>query len=193
MTPSVWLFGLKVAILIATGFEQSEMVGPKQALEEAGAIVHIVSPTEGTVKGWDCIGLMPKDEFPVDITLGNAKASDYDALIIPGGFCPDDLRIDENALAFVKDFSTKPIAAICHGPCVLINAELVRDKTLTSWPSIKMDLTNAGANWVDKEVVRDGYLITSRGPDDIPAFNRALLELFSEFLHQKMLKHEEKH
>ena len=171
-----WLQGLQIAILITTGFEQSEMIGPKNALEEAGAIVHIVAPTEGKVQGWDCIGLKPLDEFEVDVALKNASVKDYDALIIPGGFCPDDLRIDPEALAFVKSFEDKPIAAICHGPCVLINAGLVNKKTITSWPSIAIDLKNAGANWVDQEVAIDGNIITSRGPQDVSSFTRAILE-----------------
>lgn len=177
------LNGLKVAILIATGFEQSEMIGPKKALEQAGAIVHIVSPVEGKVKGWDWVSLVPKDDFTVDVNLKYAKLHEYDALVLPGGLnSPDDLRLDEGAISFVRSFQNKPIAAICHGPWLLINAELVENKTLTSWPSIKIDLTNAGATWVDKEVVRDGNLLTSRSPDDIPAFNKAMLELFSESL-----------
>lgn len=175
-----------VAILIATGFEQSEMVGPKKALEDAGAIVHIVSPVEGKVQGWDWVTLQPKDDFVVDVSLNHANANDYDALVLPGGLnSPDDLRLDENAITFIRNFENKPIAAICHGQWLLINAELVKNKTVTSWPSIKIDLTNAGAKWVDKEVVRDGNLITSRMPDDVPAFNKAMIQLFAETLAQK--------
>lgn len=178
-----WLYGLTVAILVTTGFEQSEMVGPKKALEEAGAIVHIVSPIEGKVQGWDWVALKPQDDFVVDVVLDRAHAHDYDALVLPGGLSsPDDLRLDENAVSFVKSFQSKPIAAICHGPWLLINAELVKNKTVTSWPSIKIDLTNAGAKWVDQEVVRDGNLITSRSPDDVPAFNKAMIKLFAEVL-----------
>lgn len=186
MTIATLLYGLKVAILITTGFEQSEMVGPKKALEEAGATVHIVSPIEGKIQGWDWMTLEPKDYFIVDTPLKNVTANDYDALLLPGGLSsPDDLRLDEVAVAFVKGFEHKPIAAICHGPWLLINADLVKNKTVTSYPSIKIDLKNAGANWIDKEVVRDGKLITSRMPDDVPAFNKAMIELFAEIVLQK--------
>lgn len=188
MAISSWLYGFKVAILIATGFEQSEMIGPKKALEEAGAIVHIVSPVEGKVQGWDWVALEPKDAFVVDVPLNLANANDYDALVLPGGLnSPDDLRLDERAISFVKGFEHKPIAAICHGPWLLINAELVRNKKVTSWPSIKIDLINAGANWVDQEVVRDGNIITSRMPDDVPAFNKAIIDVFREALKNKSL------
>lgn len=186
MSVGTWLFGFKVAILIATGFEQSEMEGPKRALEDAGAVVHIVSPIEGKVQGWDWVALKPKDEFVVDVTLNHVNPDDYDALVLPGGLnSPDDLRLDDAAVAFVKSFENKPIAAICHGPWLLINAELVKNRTVTSWPSIKIDLINAGAKWIDKEVVRDGNLITSRMPDDVPAFNKAMIQLFAEALSQK--------
>lgn len=181
-----WLYGLKVAMLVATGFEQSEMVGPKKALEDAGAIVHIVSPVEGKVQGWDWYVPKPTDEFDVDVNILQADAKDYDALVIPGGLnSPDDLRIDKNVMVFVKGFKDKPIASICHGQWVLINAELVRNKTLTSYPSIEVDLVNAGAKWVNEEVVRDGNLITSRDPKDIPAFNKAMIELFSKTLQKR--------
>jgi protease I len=183
---ATWLYGLTVAILVTTGFEQSEMVGPKKALEDAGATVHIVSPIEGKVQGWDWVALKPQDDFNVDVVLDRASASDYDALVLPGGLSsPDDLRLDDNAVAFVKSFQSKPIAAICHGPWLLINAQLVKNKTVTSWPSIKIDLTNAGAKWLDQEVVRDGNIITSRSPDDVPAFNKAMIKLFAETLAQK--------
>jgi protease I len=186
MALATWLYGFKVAILLATGFEQSEMDGPKKALEDAGATVHIVSPVEGKVQGWDWVELQPKDYFVVDVPLNQVNPNDYDALLLPGGLnSPDDLRLDENAIAFVKSFENKPIAAICHGPWLLINAELVKNKTVTSWPSIKIDLTNAGAKWVDKEVVCDGNLVTSRMPDDVPAFNKAMIQLFAEALEQK--------
>lgn len=180
------LYGFKVAILIAAGFEQSEMVGPKKALEDAGATVHIVSPVEGKVQGWDWYVPKPKDEFSVDVNIKEAKSNDYDALVIPGGLnSPDDLRLDKDVIIFVKGFANKPIASICHGQWVLINAKLVKNKTVTSWPSIEIDLVNAGAKWVDREVVRDGNLVTSRNPDDIPAFNKTMIQLFSEALAQK--------
>lgn len=180
------LYGLKVAILITTGFEQSEMVGPKQALEEAGAAVHIVSLAEGKIQGWDWVALEPRDHFTVDAVLPKVTSNDYDALVLPGGLnSPDDLRLDENAVNFVRGFKDKPIAAICHGPWLLINADLVRNKTITSWPSIKIDLINAGGKWVDQEAVRDGNLLTSRMPDDVPAFNKAMIKLFAESMGQK--------
>ena len=162
------------------------MEGPKRALEDAGAIVHIVSPIEGKVQGWDWVALKPKDEFVVDVTLNHVNPNDYDALVLPGGLnSPDDLRLDDAAVAFVKSFEHKPIAAICHGPWLLINAELVKNRTVTSWPSIKIDLINAGAKWIDKEVVRDGNLITSRMPEDVSAFNKTMIQLFAETLSQK--------
>ncbi len=186
MTVSTWLYGFKVAILITTGFQQSEMVGPKKALEDAGAIVHIVSPEEGKVQGWDWITLQPKDDFVVDVSLDQVNPNDYDALVLPGGLSsPDDLRLDERAITFVKSFENKPIAAICHGQWLLINADLVKNRTVTSWPSIKIDLTNAGAKWIDQDAVRDGNLITSRMPDDVPAFNKAMIQLFAETLAQR--------
>lgn len=173
------LKGFKVAFLVTNAFEQIELEEPKRALEQAGATVKIVSPQFTTVKGWNHD--KPKDDFKVDLPLANAKAEDFDALVLPGGVAnPDKLRIDEKAVHFAKQFAHKPIGAICHGPWLLINAELVKNKTMTSYLSLKADLTNAGAKWVDKEVVRDGNLVTSRKPDDIPAFNKALIELFAE-------------
>jgi len=180
------LQGFFVAILIATGFEQSEMIGPKRALEDAGATVHIVSPVPGKVQGWDWILMQPKDDFAVDISLNDANANDYDALVLPGGLnSPDDLRLDDKAVAFVRAFKNKPIAAICHGPWLLINAELVKNRKVTSWASIKVDLINAGAKWIDQEVVQDGNLITSRMPDDVPAFSKAMIKLFAETMAKK--------
>lgn len=181
-----WLYGFKVAILVGAGFQQTEMESPKKALEDAGATVHIVSLVENKVQGWDWYIPAPKDEFKVDVAVKDANPNDYDALMIPGGLnSPDDLRLDEKTITFVKGFENKPIASICHGQWVLINAELVKNKTLTSWPSIKVDLTNAGATWVDKEVVRDGNLVTSQKQEDLPAFNKAMLELFTEAMAQK--------
>lgn len=174
------LYGFKVAILIGSGVEQLEVTVPQQALEEAGAIVHLVAPAEGKIQAWDCYAMEPKDEIAVDVSLNKAQAADYDALVIPGGFCNDDLRIDESALIFVRGFANKPIASICHGQSILINADLVKNKTLTSWPSIKIDLVNAGATWIDQEVVRDGNLLTSRKRDDVAAFSKALVNFFSE-------------
>lgn len=186
MAVGAWLYGFKVAILVASGFQDSEMVGPKKALEEAGATVHIVAPSEGKVQAWNWYVPEATEEFVVDVPLTKANADDYDALVIPGGLTgPDDLRLEAKAIAFVKGFEHKPIASICHGPWLLIDAELVKGKTATSYPSIKMDMINAGAKWVDKEAVRDGLLVTSRSPDDIPAFNKAMIELFIEYNSKK--------
>ena len=175
------LKGLKVAILVADGFEQVEMTEPKKALDQAGAQTFVISPSKGKVKGWD--SKQWGNEFPIDKELNQANPEDYDALLLPGGVMnPDTLRMNPRAVAFVKHFieEDKPIAAICHGPWTLINAEGVEGKTMTSWPSIKIDLINAGAHWVDQQVVKDGHLVTSRKPDDIPAFNTAMIELFSQ-------------
>lgn len=175
------LKGLKVAILVANGFEQSELAEPKKALDQAGAQTIIVSPVKGKVKGWKSKDW--GDEFPVDKELSQARAENFDALLLPGGvMSPDTLRMNPEAVNFVKEFvkSHKPIAAICHGPWTLINAEAVKGKTITSWPSIKTDLINAGAKWIDSEVAKDNNLVTSRKPDDIPAFNKAMIELFSQ-------------
>lgn len=175
------LNGKTIAILVANGFEQSEMTEPKKALEQAGAIVEIISPEKDKVKGWqhDKWG----DEFLINVPLEHAVADNYHALLLPGGVMnPDKLRMDTLAVNFVKQIfkASKPIAAICHGPWILINAEIAKGHQLTSWPSIKIDLINAGAKWVDEEVVVDKKLVTSRKPQDIPAFNQAMLKLFSE-------------
>lgn len=175
------LKGFRVAILVADGFEQSEMVDPRKALQEAGAETQIVSPVKGKVKGWKDKNW--GDEFPVDIDLAQAKEEDFDALLLPGGVInPDTLRMNEKAVNFVKSFvkNHKPTAAICHGPLTLIDAQAVRNKTMTSYPSIKQDLINAGAHWVDQEVAKDKDLVTSRKPSDIPAFNVAMIELFTQ-------------
>jgi len=174
------LKGKKVAILVADGFEQIELVEPKKALEEAGAETRIVSPANGTVQGWKHFD--PADRFPVDIALDAARAEEFDALLLPGGVAnPDELRTIARAVRFVREFfdADKPVAAICHGPWTLIDAGVMRGRTVTSWPSLKADLTNAGAKWVDREVVVDERLVTSRKPADIPAFNRRMLEQFA--------------
>jgi protease I len=171
------LKGKKVAILATDGFEQVELTKPRKALEQAGAVVDVISPKSGEIKGWDKQDW--GDKVKVDRTLDEVEASDYDALVLPGGVInPDHLRTEPKAVSFVKEFaqSGKPVAAICHGPWTLIEAGVVKGKTMTSWPSLKTDLKNAGANWVDKEVVQDGNLITSRKPDDIPAFNKKIIE-----------------
>jgi len=171
------LQGKKVAILATDGFEQVELTDPKKNLEEAGAKTEVISIKSGEIKGWDKTDW--GKSVKVDKTLDQAKATDYDILVLPGGqINPDKLRIDEKAVAFVKEFaqSGKVVAAICHGPWTLIEADVVKGKTMTSWPSVKTDLKNAGANWVDKEVVVDGNFITSRKPEDIPAFSKAIIE-----------------
>lgn len=175
------LDGLKIAILVTDGFELSEMVKPRQALMDAGAQTFIISPKKLKVRGWSNGNWAP--EFNVDKHLFTANADEYDALVLPGGVMnPDNLRAIPQVIEFVKRIAEtgKPIASICHGPWTLINAELVKGRTVTSWPSIKLDLVNAGANWVDKDVVVDGKLVTSRKPDDIPAFNKEMIKLFAE-------------
>lgn len=168
----------KVAILTEEGFEESELVEPKKALEKAGAKVEIVSPNKNkTIKAWRH-GVW-SIEIEVDKKTKDASVEDYDALVLPGGVInPDKLRRDEKSVQFVQDFmkSGKPVAAICHGPQILIEAESVKGKTMTSFFSISKDLKNAGAKWVDKKVSIDGNLITSRNPDDLPAFNKAVID-----------------
>jgi protease I len=173
------LKGLKVAILIENGFEQVEMTEPRKALLDAGAEVTIVSPQRADVRGWKHTEW--GDEFPVDQQLDSAKPEEFDALLLPGGVMnPDKLRMEPKAVAFAKAFfgSDKPVAAICHAPWTVIEAGAAKGKRIASWPSLKTDLQNAGAKWVDEEVVVDGKLVTSRKPDDIPAFNREMLKLF---------------
>ncbi|MEO7149889.1 MAG: type 1 glutamine amidotransferase domain-containing protein [Rhodanobacteraceae bacterium] len=176
------LNGRKVAILAADGFEQSELQKPKQLLEDAGASTFVIAPGDAaSIKGWKHTDW--GDAVKVDVPLAKAKVADYDALVLPGGVInPDKLRLHEDAIKFIKDFGAtgKPIAAICHGPWTLINAGLVDGKQVTSWPSLKIDLTNAGAQWEDSEVVVDGNLITSRKPDDIPVFANALIAAIAE-------------
>lgn len=170
------LRGKKIAILATDGFEQVELTEPKKALEEAGAATEVISPKSGEIKAWKIKEW--GDRVKVDKPLEQARAHDYDALLLPGGVMnPDHLRMDPKAVSFVKDFvaTGRPVAAICHGPWTLVEAGVLRGKTLTSWPSIRTDLRNAGANWVDKEVVTDGQFISSRKPDDIPAFSQALI------------------
>lgn len=174
----------RVAALVDNGFEQSELAQPKKALEAAGAKVDIVSPQDTKVKGWQHITW--GDEFSVDRKLEEARADEYDALLLPGGVMnPDKLRANAKAVEFVKGFveAGKPIAAICHGPWTLIEAGAVRGRRMTSWPSLATDLRNAGANWVDQECVVDNGLVTSRKPDDIPAFNKKMIEEFAEGKH----------
>jgi protease I len=179
------LRGLNVAILVADGFEQVELTEPRKALDGAGARSSIVSPKTGEVQGWN--HFEKGDMFPVDVALTSANADDYDALLLPGGVAnPDQLRMIPEAVDFIKAFVKvgKPIAAICHGPWTLIEADAVRNRKLTSWPSLKTDLRNAGADWVDEEVVVDNGIVTSRKPQDLPAFNKKMIEEFAEGRHQ---------
>jgi deglycase len=174
------LKGLKVAILIDDGFEQVEMVDPRKALDQAGAETRIVSPRTERVRGWNFTDW--GDKFPVDVPLDKARPNDFDALHLPGGVInPDALRIQPKAVEFVKAFfdAGKPVSVICHGPWTVIEAGAARGRRIASWPSLKTDLRNAGAEWMDQEVVTDGNLVSSRKPDDIPAFNRAMIDLFS--------------
>lgn len=179
------LSGKKIAILAADGFEQSELEQPRAALEEAGAETDLISPNTDAVRGWD------EDDFGdslnVDVPLEQASASEYDGLLLPGGVMnPDTLRTIPEAVEFVKQFfdAGKPVAAICHGPQLLIEAGVVRGRRVTSYPSIKTDLRNAGAEWIDEEVVTDQGLVTSRRPSDIPRFNEKMIEEFAEGVHE---------
>jgi protease I len=170
----------KVAILLTDGVEQSELTEPRKALEEAGAQTDLISPADGRVQAMN--HKEKGDTFKVDVALSAADPDDYDALLLPGGVAnPDELRTKPAAVRFVKAVFAegKPIAAICHGPWMLVEADVLRGHTLTSWPSLKTDIRNAGATWVDREVVEDGQLTTSRKPDDIPAFVRAMITSFT--------------
>ena len=174
------LKGKKVAILAADMFERVELEEPRKALEDAGAEIEIVSIHDGEIKGFDHFD--PANTVRVDRTVEEASADDYDALMVPGGVGnPDQLRGDENAVAFVRGFhqAGKPMAVICHGPWVLVEAGAARGRRITSWPTLETDIRNAGGEWVDEEVVVDRNLVTSRKPDDIPAFNREMTRLFS--------------
>jgi deglycase len=175
------LKGKKVAILAADMFERVELEQPRKALEDAGAEVEVVSIHDGEIKGFDHFD--PVSTVGVDRTVEEVSADDYDALMIPGGVGnPDQLRGDENAVAFVRDVhhAGKPLAVICHGPWMLVESGVVRGRRITSWPTLQTDVRNAGGEWVDEEVVVDGSIVTSRKPDDIPAFNEKMLELFAE-------------
>jgi protease I len=178
------LKGKTVALLAADMVERVELVEPRKALEDAGAKVELISLEPGKIKSFDHFD--PADEIPVDKTVEEVDAGDYDALLVPGGVGnPDQLRGDENAVAFVRSFfeQGKPAAVICHGPWVLVEAGVVRGRTLTSWPTLQTDIRNAGGEWVDREVVVDQGLVTSRKPDDIPAFNAKMIEEFAEGVH----------
>ena len=175
------LSGRRVAILATDGFEQSELADPRRALEDAGAATEIVSLRAGTIRGWKNGNWA--DAFTVDKTVRQANADDYDALVLPGGVMnPDKLRTDADAVRFTRTFfeQAKPVGAICHGPWTLIDAGAVEGRRMTSWPSLRQDLINAGARWTDEEVVVDGDLVTSRKPADIPGFSRRLIEVIVE-------------
>ena len=179
------LTGKRVAILATDGVEQVELTEPRKALDEAGAKTTLVSPKSGKIKGWqhDHWG----EELKVDLALESANADTFDALVLPGGVMnPDQLRMNKQAVQFVRSFfdSGKPVAAICHAPWMLVEADVVSGRSVTSWPSLQTDLRNAGADWVDREVVTDQGLVTSRKPDDIPAFNRKMIEEFAEGEHE---------
>ena len=183
------LEGKRVAILVTDGFEQVELTSPKEALEKEGAETEIVSPAGKTVKAWDETDWGKK--LPVDVPLKSADPDDYDALLLPGGVLNSDkLRMDDSAVEFVKSFfdEGKPVAAICHGPMMLIEADVVQGRRMTSYPSIKTDLKNAGAEWVDEQVVVDNGLVTSRKPADLSAFNRKMIEEFCEGEHEGQKK-----
>jgi protease I len=173
--------GLRVAMLVTDGFEQVELTEPCDALDKAGAETRIVSPKEGQVRGWNFTEW--GRTLPVEVKLAEARPQDFDALLLPGGVTsPDKLRIAPKAIAFVKAFfeTGKPVAVICHGPWTALEAGCARGRRMTSWPSVSTDLKNAGADWVDQEAERDGNMVSSRKPDDIPAFNREMLKLFAE-------------
>jgi protease I len=183
------LSGRTIAILVTDGFEQVEMTEPRKALNEAGAKTVLISPKAGEVQGMN--HSEKGDKFKVDQTLAAAAPDHFDAVLLPGGVAsPDRLRTIPEAVKFVSSFvrEQKPIAAICHGPWTLVEAGALRGRTLTSWPSLKTDITNAGGNWVDREVVVDSNLVTSRKPDDIPAFNREMIKMFSSALSPLMTR-----
>jgi protease I len=176
--------GKKVAVLTENGFEEVELTSPKKVLEEAGAIVHIISPQTDKVKAWDHDHW--SIELPVDVPLSKANPEDYDALLLPGGVLnPDKLRLNKEAVAFAQHFleQGKPLAAICHGPQLLIETGMINGREMTSYQSVSTDLKNAGAVWVDREVVVDNGLVTSRSPKDLEAFNRKVVEEISEGKH----------
>jgi len=182
------LQGKTVALLVTDGFEQVELTEPRKALDQAGATTVVVSPKTGAIKGWKSKEW--GDTIKVDQSLDSATAEDFDALVLPGGVInPDRLRMDPIAVDFVRDFvaAGKTVAAICHGPWTLLEAGALRGKTVTSWPSLKTDLENAGAHWVDEPVVTDGQFVFSRKPDDLAAFNEALIESISQGKHPTLV------
>ena len=178
MPDSAVLAGKRIALLVEQDFEDSELTGPRDALRSAGATVVVVGPTAGSEFKGKKLGTIVVSE----LAAGSASMRDFDALVIPGGYAPDKMRMRHAMVDLTREAmdAQKPVAAICHGPWTLIEADAVRGHTITSWPSLKTDLKNAGASWVDKEVVRDGKLVTSRKPDDIPAFNQEMIQLFAQ-------------
>jgi protease I len=180
------LQGKKIAFLATTGFEQVEYTEPRKAVERAGAEAELISLQSGKVRAWNHFD--DGETFPVDKTVDEARADDYDGLVLPGGVAnPDQLRGNPKAVAFTRAFfdNGKPVGVICHGPWTLIEADVVKGRTITSWPSLKTDLRNAGANWVDQEVVTDAGLVSSRKPDDLPAFCAKIVEEFGEGIHRQ--------
>jgi protease I len=180
------LSGKRVAILATDGVEQVELTEPRKALDAAGATTKVVSPKSGSIKGWNHTDW--GDDIKVDVSLDSTSPDDFDALMLPGGVMnPDTLRMNEEAVSFVRAFfeAGKPVASICHGPWMLIEADVVRGRNVTSWPSLRTDLRNAGANWTDRESVTDHGLVTSRKPDDIPAFSKKMIEEFAEGVHEE--------
>jgi protease I len=180
------LQGKRVAFIATDMVEQVELTEPWEAVKAAGATPELISLEDGEIQGFDHYD--KADTFKVDRTVEEARADDYDALVVPGGVGnPDTLRTDENAVQFVRDFfeQGKPVGAICHGPWILVEAGVVRGRTVTSWPSLQTDIRNAGGNWVDREVVVEDGLVTSRKPDDLPAFNAKIVEEFAEGRHEQ--------
>jgi protease I len=178
------LQGKKIAFVATDGVEQIEYTEPRKAVEAAGATAHLVSPKPDQIQGYN--HLDKGDTFPVDLAVADASPDDYDGLVLPGGVAnPDFLRTDPDVVRFIGSFfeAGKPVAAICHGPWTLVEADVVRGRTLTSWPSIRTDIENAGGTWVDEEVHTDRGLVTSRKPDDLPAFNAKIVEEFAEGVH----------
>jgi protease I len=183
------LDGLRVAILVTKAFEEIEMTSPRQALEEAGAETVLIAPMEGKVQAFD--GMEKSKEYPVDLPLDKANPGDFDALLLPGGtYNADKLRMEPKAQNFVKHFdqNRKPIAVICHAPWLLVSAGLVDGRTLTSYPTLQDDIRNAGGSWVDRELVEDGNWVSSRKPDDLPAFNEGMVKLFARVKEREKLE-----
>jgi protease I len=179
------LHGKRIAFLATDGFEQIEYTEPRKAVEQEGAEAYLISTKPDKIQAWKHFD--DGDIFPVDQTVGQANPADYDALVLPGGVAnPDQLRMDPQAVSFVRAFfeTAKPVGVICHGPWTLIEANVVKGRTITSWPSLKTDLRNAGANWVDEECVNDTGLVSSRKPDDLPAFCAKIVEEFAEGVHR---------